>query len=95
MKRLVAALLLGLTAGGSLVYAAMPDKEPRACVLVRETTAEIFRVQGNLLSSAVARGDALDKDTYREHDDEVRRHLAELSEIEPRYNRLFDECEAS
>lgn len=95
MLSILGGVLAGALAGGSLVYAAMPDKEPRACVLVRETTAEIFRVQGNLLSSAVARGDALDKDTYREHDDEVRRHLAELSEIEPRYNRLFDECEAS
>lgn len=95
MKRILAALLLGLAAGGSIVYQAMPDKEPRACVLVRETATDIFRVQANLLSAAVARGDALDKDTYREHDDDVRRHLAELSDVESKFNQLYDECEAS
>lgn len=96
MKRTIAALLFGLAAGGSLVYEMVPPQEPRACELVRrDATAEIFRVQANLLSAAVTRGDALGKEDYLKEDTRVRHYRAELDTAAAEYNRLFDLCEAA
>lgn len=94
MGAVVAGVCFGMMAGGSLVYEMMPAREPRACKLTRTVaTSEIFRHQANLLSAAISRGDALSKDDYRAHDDDVRRHQAALTAAGETYSTLFDQCE--
>lgn len=91
----VAALFLGIAAGGSIVYQVIPPQEPRACELTREMTPEVFFIQSNLLSAAVVRGNALGMEDYEDADRSVREFVSQLEEIQPEYEALYDECEAA
>jgi hypothetical protein len=89
------AILLTLTAGASLGYEFAPTKEPRACAKTRELTPKIFLIQSNLLSAVNARGDALGKDDYAEHDADVNHYLKQLNKADRAFNALYNECEES
>lgn len=65
---------------------------PAACTSALNTADRIFVTQTNLVGAISARGDALERDVYAEHDADVVALYDELEEFSPGYVEDRDEC---
>ena len=91
----VAALILGAMVGGSLVYEAVPVREPTSCQRVRAITDDYLYAQAALVSAMGKREAASDFVARGEADKEVTAALSELESVAVGYDDLFEACEAS
>lgn len=87
--------VFGLLAGGSLVYEAMPAKEPRSCEIARELSDDYIYAQAEILDDVSARERAQGTPEWQEHDAAVMANLRELREISAPYREAFENCEAA
>lgn len=86
-----AALVVGVASGAAIMGTPI-IQAPHECTVALNTASKIFIVQTNLVSAVNARGDALDRETYAEHDGDVNQHLDELDELSPVYDTAEAEC---
>lgn len=91
----VAALLFGAAAGGSIVYEAVPVREPTSCQQVRAITDDYLYAQAELVSAMGKRDVAPDFVARGKADKEVEAAVAKLEPLAVGYDDLFEACEAS
>lgn len=91
----VAALLFGAMAGGSVVYEAIPVREPTSCRQVRAITDDYLYAQAELVSAMSARAAAEDFIARNEAEDKVEQAVSKLEPLAVGYDDLFEACEAA
>ena len=85
-------LAVVVATSGAIGYGLGATTTPQSCVAALNTADRISIGQTNLVSAVNARGDALDRETFAEHDADVNLLLDELDRMTPRYDAAADEC---
>lgn len=88
----VAVAVVACTGSGAAVASTPVSRTPHVCVLALARVADLDELQGDLLYQVRMRGDALGKDAYKAHDDEVRRVLTEMEPAEASYVSARAQC---